>query len=233
MLPLSGIVDSQWYLCSMDSEATTDLPDQNLFMMCSELNPSAFVPMPAGYHVRSCQNSELALWLEMPFDDADTATRHRPFMLEFFDRVYAPLKPEFFRRCKFICDSNDTPVGTGFTWRVYGSVDTVHWIKVRKHHEGKGLGRALLSEILREQSEYELPLFLHTQPTSYRAIKLYSDFGFVLLTNPVIGTRTNHLSDCMPYLEEQMTPSAFRSLRTESAPAEFLERFTSESHPEF
>ena len=30
---------------------------------------------------------------------------------------------------------------------------------------------------------------LHTHPSSYRAIKLYSDMGFKLLTDPIIGTR--------------------------------------------
>ena len=51
-------------------------------------------------------------------------------------------------------------------------------------NEGKGLGRALLTEILKNAG---LPIYLHTQPTPARAIKLYSDFGFKLTTDPIIG----------------------------------------------
>ena len=51
-------------------------------------------------------------------------------------------------------------------------------------YEGKGIGRALLSYVMQSLPQNEYPVFLHTHPASFRAIKLYSDMGFKLLTDP-------------------------------------------------
>ena len=90
----------------------------------------------------------------------------------------------------FICDASDKPVASTFIWRSYGKINTIGWFRVLPEYEEHGLGRALLSEILKDA---DYPVYLHTQPTSARAIKLYSDFGFKLLTDPIIGYRKNEL----------------------------------------
>ena len=77
-------------------------------------------------------------------------------------------------------------------------------------HEGKGLGRALLSKILRHA---EYPIYLHTQPSSVRAIKLYSDFGFKLVTNPIIGYRKNDLTESLPYLQKIIPEADYGKLQ--------------------
>jgi ribosomal protein S18 acetylase RimI-like enzyme len=98
----------------------------------------------------------------------------------------------------------------------------VHWFKVVKAYEGRGIGRALLSILFQDLTDADLPIYLHTQLESFRAIKLYSDFGFELLTDPRIGQRDNHIEQCLPYLKEVMPKQDYDQLRFTTAPAAFI-----------
>lgn len=206
-----------------DLEITgTDISGGNLFMMCSKLNESALTELPEGYHIRPCRKTELDIWKAMHFDDAETAKSFKPFMDRYFDTVYAPYGEEFWNRCMFLCDANDTPIGTCFVWRAYGEIMTVQWYKVRGEYEGHGLGRALLSYVMRTVKKEEFPVYLHTHPACRQAIKLYTDFGFCLLTDDAVGYRKNDLTEALPYLKETLSDAAFHALTFSTATADFL-----------
>ena len=198
----------------------TGTADANLFMMCRRLNSAALTELPPGYHFRRIHEGEIESWKRMPFDDERTAAEHLSYMTGFFERVYAPQKSLFLERCLFACDKDDQPVGTGFIWEACGNVPTVHWYKVKKEYEGRGIGRALLSKVMQSAADY--PVYLHTQPGSFRAIKLYTDFGFELLLDPVIGSRNNEIEEGLPYLKKCMPEAAYRKLCFGYADREFL-----------
>ena len=198
-------------------------PDCNLFMMCESLNESALTDIPAGYHIRCCRKDEVNLWKSIHFDTKAETDENRAYMDSFFDRVYAPEGDLFFRTCLFLCDAKERPVGACLAWKVFGCASTIHWFKVRRDCEGKGLGRALLSEVMRRLSPSDYPVFLHTQPSSYRAIKLYSDFGFALVKGDRVGHRSNDVEMALPHLKSVMPKSAFVQLRFKEAPEWFLE----------
>lgn len=190
-----------------------EIPDLNLFMMCKALNRLALRPLPDGVSVRPCRPDELDIWKAIHFDDPAAREQYKSYMGEYFDNVYAKEGDLFFRKCLFACDEKDAPIGTCFVWKAYGRVNTIHWYKVLPSHEGKGIGRALLSEVMKDLPKKEYPVYLHTQPSSYRAIKLYTDFGFALITDPMVGYRENHLERCLPILKEYMPQKDFDSLR--------------------
>lgn len=202
---------------------SNDIPDKNLFMVCNELNHSAFSELSKEYHIRTCRKDELDIWKGMPFDDINIAKEYSGFMTNYFNDVYGGKESLFFQKCLFVCDKNDIPVGTCFAWKAYGKITTIHWFKIVKSHEGLGIGRALLSNVMNRIEKNDYPVFLHTQPSSFRAIKLYSDFGFALLTDPVIGHRQNHLEECLPILEANILQEAFKKLTFTKAPKNFLE----------
>ena len=83
------------------------------------------------------------------------------------------------------------------------------------------MNSALLSLLLKDLPASELPIYLHTQPESFRAIKLYSDFGFELLIDARFGPRENHLEASLPYLKAQMPAEDFARLRFSAAPPDF------------
>ncbi len=205
-------------------------PDLDLFMMCPKLDRQALSLLPASYHIRSCRQDELSIWKAFPFDTPAEAIEYEGFMTDFFNNTYGDKEDQFFHNTLFVCDEQDQPIATCLLWKAYGLFNTIHWLKVLKSHEGKGLGRALLSVILQDLPNAAYPIYLHTQAGSYRAIKLYADFGFKILTDPVIGSRTNDWEACLPYLEQAMPPKAYSLLKTCTAPSYFIEqlqRFTS------
>jgi len=212
---------------------TTSVAEGNLFMMCTALNKSALSDVPSGFHIRPCRKDELDIWKAIHFDTESAAHNFKPFMDEYFEKVYAPLIDSFWSNCMFICDDSDIPVGTCFAWTSYEKITTIHWYKIRKEYEGLGLGRALLSYVMSSLKEHEYPVFLHTHPASKRAIKLYTDFGFSLITDSEVGYRKNDLAESLPYLEQTLSPAAYRALSFASAPKFFLEAAKSTEYEQF
>ena len=177
----------------------------HLFMVCESPNFAAFRDLPKGFLIRLCRPDELEIWKRIAVDKA-----YMDYVTDYFNRTYAPRLSEFFRRCTFVCDAKDKPVATSFIWKSYGQINTIGWTRTLPQYEGKGLGRALLSGILRDA---EYPIYLHTQPTSIKAIKLYSDFGFKLITNPITGYRKNNLTESLPLLQKVMAKADYASLQ--------------------
>lgn len=212
---------------------SNQISDMNLFMMCSKLNHDALSELPIGYHVRNCTEQELDLWKAIHFDDPVTARQYYGYMTDFFNDVYLSKLNMFYKQCLFVCDSADKPVGTCFIWKAYDKINTIHWYKVLRSYEGRGIGRALLSQVMKDLPDRAYPVYLHTQPESFRAIKLYSDFGFSFLTDPVIGSRKNDLFECLPWLKDHMPPDQFNKLRTCQAPKDFLSIVGSAAKEEF
>ena len=208
----------------MPGKVEEEISDKNLFMICQKLNVDALSELPDGYHIRNCREEELEIWKEMPFDNPKDATKYRGYMTDYFANVYAKKGNLFYEKCLFVCDKNDKPIATAFIWKAYDEFNTVHWLKVIKEHEDKGIGRALLSIIMKELNEVDYPVYLHTQPSSYRAIKLYSDLGFKVLSDPILGSRKNDLEECYPILGNHMTNEDFIKLQITMAPSDFIKK---------
>lgn len=201
-----------------------DIPDLNIFMMCDKLSNDALSKLPIGFHIRTCRPDELRLWKEFPFDNEEDKKQYYEYMSNYFDDVYGNNLDEFYNRCLFVCeDKTDKPVATCFVWKSYNRINTIHWFKTLKEYEGNGLGRALLSYIMSSLNEEDYPVFLHTQPSSFRAIGLYSSFGFKIVTNKTIGYRENNYEECLPILKQFMNEKSFNNLQFIEAPLIFDE----------
>ena len=201
-----------------------DIPDLNMFMMCDKLNKNALSEIPEGFHIRNIRPEELKIWKEFHFDSENDKKENYEYMSNYFDNVYSANLDDFYNRCLFLCeDETDKPVATCFVWKSYNKINTIHWFKTLKEYEGHGLGRALLSYIMRSLKEEDYPVFLHTQPSSFRAIGLYSDFGFKIITNDSIGYRENNYKECLPILKQFMKKESFERLQFVEAPKIFDE----------
>lgn len=195
--------------------------DFNIFMMCEKINNDALTDIPKGYHIRTCRKDELDIWYEFPFENENDKKEYVGYMKEYFNNVYKPYGDKFFEVCLFLCDENDKPVATCFAWKSYDQFYTIHWLKVLKGIESKGLGRAILSEVMKSIPSNEYPIYLHTQPGSFRAIKLYSDFGFSILTDEYIGDRKNQINESLEYLQNVMGDENFKKLTFKKSDGRF------------
>ena len=197
----------------------------NLFMQCETPDKSAFRELPAGFFFKLCQRDELEVWKRVVAEE-----QYVGYVTEYYKKVYEKNADEFFHRCLFVCNADDKPIASTFIWRSYEKINTVGWFRVLPEYEGRGLGRALLSEIFKGA---DFPVYLHTQPTSARAIKLYSDFGFKLLTDPIIGYRKNDLTASLPYLQKVLPESEYMKLRFAEADKALIEAAISSEISEF
>ena len=207
------------------SDEYEKIGNYNLYMQCDTPNKNAFRDLPDGYSFRLCRRDELEIWKRVVVEE-----QYVDYVTKWYEKVYAPHEDEFFRRCMFVCDADDKPVASTFIWRSYGQINTVGWFRTLPEYEGKRLGRALLSKIL---TSAEFPIYLHTQPTSARAIKLYSDFGFKLITDPVIGYRKNELTESLPYLEKILLENDYAGLQYTEANETLVKAALSSEFSEF
>lgn len=190
------------------------IPEANLFMWCDKPLRDAFAPLPEGFRYCSFSPALLDDWIGLQMAGS---AEEREYLLSYYRRVYEPLAENFPGRWHLLYDGA-TLAASCTLWEAYPGYETIHWLKVHPLYEGRGLGRAILTKTL--ENHYG-EVFLHTQPESFRGIKLYTDFGFVLLTDPVIGRRENHLTDVLPVLSRVMTSASYEALRFARCPEGF------------
>lgn len=114
------------------------LSDENLFMVCHSPRLEAYSTLPSGFSFDFCRRDELEIWKTFPFDEAKAAMDYREYMDTYFHQVYEQRESEFYSQCLFVRDTTGNPVATGFIWRAYGCISTLHWLKVKREYEDRG-----------------------------------------------------------------------------------------------
>ena len=202
-------------------------------MMCEKLDTNALMKLNREYYFRSCRRIELQIWKAFPFDTEKVPTKYEAFMNQYIYETYGDNLDLFFDKTLFVCNQQDKPIATCSAWKAYGKFNTIQWFKTLKAYEGKGIGRALLSRVMQQFEAKDYPVFLHTQPGSFKAIKLYTDFGFCLLKGRQFGIRTNDLEKCLPILEKFMPVKDYKNLKLVDTPASILEDLKNERAIQF
>lgn len=210
-----------------------EIPDYNIFMMCEQLNREALSELNPEYHFRNCRPDELETWKAFPFDSHIVPAEYEDFMNQIIQDTYVSDMETFFDNTIFVCNKEDKPIATCSRWKAYGKFNSIHWLKTLKEYEGQGLGRALLSEIMKKFGTGDYPVYLHTQPGSFRAIKLYADFGFKLLSGGQIGHRINELQKCLPILSEFIPEKKLENIEIIDTPEHFIKLVENETTIQF
>lgn len=210
-----------------------EIPDYNIFMMCEKLNETALIELNKDYHFRNCKPDELEVWKAFPFDSEKVPAEYEDFMNQIIRDSYSTKMETFFRNTIFACNKEDKPIATCSYWRAYDKINSIHWLKTIKAYEGRGIGRAILSEIMRRFAGTDYPIYIHTQPGSFRAVKLYSDFGFKLLRGGQLGSRINELEKCLPILREFIPKEDFDNLRIVDTPDSVIKLLAHETTIQF
>jgi GNAT superfamily N-acetyltransferase len=136
--------------------------------------------LPADYTVRKFREGDREKWAEIEtaageFDTVSQASDH-------FQNEFGAHLEEFKDRCLFLLTNTGEIIGTGTAWYnpdFHGETwGRVHWIAIHPEYQGKNLAKPFLSIVLKKLSEYHAKAYLKTQTTSYKAVKIYLDFGF-------------------------------------------------------
>ena len=197
--------------------------DLNIFMVCSEVRSDALSELDDRLSVRFGAPTDFDTWKAFPFDTAEDAEAYDTYMTTFFESAYGNKSKEYWAGTRFVCEPDGTPIAKGGVWQAFGELTTLQWIKTRADHEGSGVGRALMSMLMQSITRQQFPVFLHTQAGSVRAIKLYTDLGFAIITDTVPGPRPNQYAEALDYLAAKMPAEAFANLRFAGAPPQLLD----------
>lgn len=135
---------------------------------------------PAGFHIRSFVRGDQRHWamieaLAGEFTDQDEA-------LHDFEEEFGAALESMEDRCFLLEERSGEAIGTATAW--YGDFaghqrGRVHWVGIIPAYQGRKLAKPLLSAVMARLARDHANAFLTTQTTSYRAINMYLDFGFV------------------------------------------------------
>lgn len=137
--------------------------------------------LPGNYYFRYFNEGDERIWAYIEagageFKDEISAIQR-------FEDEFGKHIEELKKRCIFLCHEKDGPIGTAMAWynlnfqgREYGRL---HWVGIHPDHQGKKLARPLVAKAMERLRELHDKAYLTTQTTSWKAIKLYLDFGFI------------------------------------------------------
>ena len=149
-------------------------------------NIPEFVP-PSNYSVRWFQAGDEESWRKIQ----TAAEKFHEINADTFLRVFGRNATWLSQRVCFVLDPDGRPIGTGAAWfddnfdgRKWGRV---HWMAVMPEHQGRGLGKVLMSRVCHRLRELKhTNAYLITSSARLPAITLYGRFQF----DPLI--RTEH-----------------------------------------
>lgn len=138
-------------------------------------------PLGKGYRIRTYDAKVAERWVDIQAEVGGFASAEAAW--ERYNHEFAPFPEVMADRCIFVETAEGEVVGTATAWfnASYEGEDygRLHWVAIKERFQGKGLAKPLISAALQRLAESHGKAYLTSQTTSYKAINIYLDFGFV------------------------------------------------------
>ena len=189
------------------------IPYYNLILKCNEICLTS-VLLPEGYSFKMYNKGDEKHWAELEceigdFSYVEEAETH-------FRRNYCNQIDELKKRCVFVVDDKGNVVGSCIAWhdlKDKATVASLHWLVVSPKHQGKHIGLALCQKVMEIFKEFEeAPIYIHTQPWSYKAILLYVKLGFKIQKTDTFSHYENQYDKALETLKSILTKSQVNQL---------------------
>ena len=171
--------------------------------------------LPEGYYMDTYQEGDDIAWAQMEVFAGDFKTYE--LALEYFRRVYLPHPEELEKRFVMVRNAAGEGVCSCIAWRSSRNnkpCSTLQWLVTAEGYEGLGLARAAAFETVNRYCALgESPVWLHTQPWSYKAVWLYYQAGFRITSNDLLQSFPNRYAEAMPVLETLIPEEKMKLLR--------------------
>lgn len=201
-----------------EREMEKDMPDRtipfyNTIMKCADYAPRS-AELPDGFSIVPYRPGYETEWarLEYAIGDFGSVTEAEKYFSETYLR-----DPERFPDILFALNRDHAVVGSCIAWqdrKGTGSVSSLHWLVVDEAYRGIGLGRALSIAVMNIYAERgALPVYIHTQPWSWKAILLYVSLGFLLQKTDTFSHYENEYEKAMTALGEILAKEQYEILR--------------------
>lgn len=191
------------------------IPYYNIIM--KKDTPTAFaVPaLPPQFELHTYRPGIEHQWAELEYEIGDFLSVQEASA--YFAKTYLSRPDLLTRRGVFVSDkSSACLVGACIAWfdeQNGAPVSSLHWLITKEAYQGRGIGSALIAAALSiYEKENAFPVFLHTQPWSYQAIRLYHKFGFRLMKRESFAGYENQYTLAVPVLARYIAPECMREL---------------------
>lgn len=181
------------------------IPFYNLILRCDHFNQRD-VKLPRGFKIVSyCPGDEKA-WAKLEYEigDFDSLKEAK----DYFVSNYLKDKT-LYDKILFLLNEKEQVIGSYIAWtdeRKDATVSSLHWLVLDEAYQGRGLGRALCISVMNKFNEEDrLPVYIHTQPWSYKAILLYISLGFKIQRTDTFSHYENQFDLAMETLGEHVT----------------------------
>ena len=182
------------------------IPYYNLILKCNK-NSATPISLPEGYSFKMYEVGDEKHWAKLEYGIGDFSSVEEAEM--YFKTNYCNLIDELKKRCVFVVDTYGDVVASCIAWHDLKGNDTVaslHWLVVSPEHQGKYIGLALCQKVMDIFNERgETPVYVHTQPWSYKAILLYIKLGFKIQKTDTFSHYENQYEQALNTLENILT----------------------------
>lgn len=202
------------------------MPEQiaykSIIMRCGRVQENAFREVSRGYVIEHYRPGMESVWAEIQQAAGEFHHETREGTIAYFYKAFGRDENLLKQRMVFLKDvGTDEYVGVCAAWfsqKNGQEIPIIHWLAVIPTHRSRGCARMLITVVMKIFSR-KYPgqmIYLHTQPSSYQAIKLYQDFGFCMAKKDCYGTAENEYEEAMKVLETVMKEEVFTQLQRQA-----------------
>ena len=191
------------------------IPYYNIIM--KKDTPTAFdtPALPPQFELHTYRPGVQQQWAELEHEIGDFLSVQAA--RAYFSQTYLSRPDLLARRGIFVSDKKSgCLVGVCIAWvdeRNGAPVSSLHWLITKEAYQGRGIGSALIAAALSiYEKENAFPVYLHTQPWSYQAVRLYHKFGFRLMKRESFAGYENQYALAVPVLARYIAPECMKEL---------------------
>lgn len=190
------------------------IPFYNTILRCDRYLTTTPI-LHNGYEFRMYENGDERKWAQLEyeigdFDSVDEAE-------QYFISTYCLKKVlDITERCVFVVNEKNEIVGSCIAWKELRNdtlVASLHWLVVSPQYQGKGIGKALCQKVMQIfVVNDKFPVYIHTQPWSYKAIILYVRQGFKIQKTDSFSQYENQFNFAMNTLKKILPENQYEEL---------------------
>ena len=188
------------------------IPFYNTIMKCSDYT-CRNADLPDGFSIVPYHHGYEKEWakLEYAIGDFDSAGEAENYFAEKYLQ-HQELLPNLL----FVLNKDNDVVGSCIAWQdMQGNhiVSSLHWLVVQEQYQGLGLGKALCTAAMNIYAQHgAFPVYIHTQPWSWKAILLYRSLGFKLQKTDTFSHYENEYDKAIAELRKTVTAEQYELL---------------------
>ncbi len=192
------------------------IPFYNTILRCDNYQCKDVV-LPKGFSIVPYKSGYEKAWAKLEYSIGDFESLEEAE--SYFISTYLQNR-SLLNNILFLLNEDNLIVGSCIAWqdrRKESIVSSLHWLVVDEEYHGRGLGKALCyatMNIFKEQKN--LPVYIHTQPWSWKAIFLYLSIGFKLQKTDMFSHYENEYHKAMTALKRVVTSKQFELLQEQS-----------------